>query len=300
MCDAGAAPRVRRHKPTTTTTIETTTRPAMDETDEEVARRLQREEDDAARALGRTREAIRQEQADAEYARQLDAEERRRAFGDGDGDGDGDERVGDGATRRRPVSSAPAPGRLGRELGGAFAPLLSEAMRRLERVATEGLREVNRASASASASASARASARGGIEFTIGRNGETTTLDLNDAFEGINQLMDSFVSEGGRTTILDLLNFLRQSGFSTSAPEQGVSEDARRAMTVRPYARAQGETENACCSVCLSQLENGEEAKYLPCKHVYHPECIDRWLERSKLCPVCKRDVTASTSCGSH
>jgi len=263
----------------------------MDETDEEVARRLQREEDDAARALGRTREAIRQEHADAEYARQLDAEERRLAFGDGDDEGDeGDE--GEGAPWRRPVSSAPAPGRLGRELGGAFAPLLSEAMRRLERAATEGLREANRV-----ASASARASSRGGVEFTIGRNGETTTLDLNDAFEGINQLMDSFVSEGGRTTILDLLNFLRQSGLSTSAPEQGVSESARRAMTVRPYARAEGETENAYCSVCLSQLENGEEAKYLQCKHVYHPECIDRWLERSKLCPVCKRDVT---SCGSH
>ena len=60
----------------------------MDETDEEVARRLQREEDDAARALGRTREAIRQEHADAEYARQLDAEERRLAFGDGDDEGD--------------------------------------------------------------------------------------------------------------------------------------------------------------------------------------------------------------------
>ena len=41
-------------------------------------------------------------------------------------------------------------------------------------------------------------------------------------------------------------------------------------------------------------METGEEAKRLGCKHVYHPACIDRWLERSRLCPVCKRDVCAA------
>jgi len=70
-----------------------------------------------------------------------------------------------------------------------------------------------------------------------------------------------------------------------------LSEEQREAMASRAYERQPGETENATCSVCLSQLEDGEQAKTLGCKHVYHPECIDRWLERSRLCPVCKRDV---------
>jgi hypothetical protein len=44
------------------------------------------------------------------------------------------------------------------------------------------------------------------------------------------------------------------------------------------------------CSVCLSEFEDKEEIKILPCKHLYHPECIDIWLKKNSTCPVCKTD----------
>lgn len=28
--------------------------------------------------------------------------------------------------------------------------------------------------------------------------------------------------------------------------------------------------------------------KLLPCMHMYHQACIDAWLERSHVCPVCQ------------
>ncbi|KAK7282516.1 hypothetical protein RIF29_11358 [Crotalaria pallida] len=42
------------------------------------------------------------------------------------------------------------------------------------------------------------------------------------------------------------------------------------------------------CSVCLEEFVGGTEVSSLPCKHVYHGECITRWLQRSHTCPLCR------------
>lgn len=34
------------------------------------------------------------------------------------------------------------------------------------------------------------------------------------------------------------------------------------------------------CPVCLKEFENGNCAKLMPCKHCFHKECIEPWLEK--------------------
>lgn len=46
--------------------------------------------------------------------------------------------------------------------------------------------------------------------------------------------------------------------------------------------------EQNTCRVCLSEYEDREELRTLPCFHSYHKECIDHWLVKSKKCPICK------------
>jgi len=47
------------------------------------------------------------------------------------------------------------------------------------------------------------------------------------------------------------------------------------------------------CAVCLSMLEDGEMARQLPnCNHIFHVECIDRWLSNQATCPICRSDPT--------
>ena len=41
------------------------------------------------------------------------------------------------------------------------------------------------------------------------------------------------------------------------------------------------------CSVCTDDFVNGQDIRVLPCKHKFHPECIDPWLLNvSGTCPL--------------
>ena len=47
-------------------------------------------------------------------------------------------------------------------------------------------------------------------------------------------------------------------------------------------------TLNETCTICLLALGKNQEIRILPCKHQYHTECIDIWLNRRSHCPMCK------------
>ncbi|KAJ9147245.1 hypothetical protein P3X46_029425 [Hevea brasiliensis] len=42
------------------------------------------------------------------------------------------------------------------------------------------------------------------------------------------------------------------------------------------------------CVVCLEELEEEDDLIELPCSHLYHEDCIVRWLLSSHLCPLCR------------
>lgn len=43
------------------------------------------------------------------------------------------------------------------------------------------------------------------------------------------------------------------------------------------------------CSICRDQLMSpGKEAKMLHCRHAFHSQCINMWLQRDNRCPMCR------------
>ncbi|GMH12493.1 hypothetical protein Nepgr_014334 [Nepenthes gracilis] len=45
------------------------------------------------------------------------------------------------------------------------------------------------------------------------------------------------------------------------------------------------------CAVCMNEFELGLEVKQMPCKHIFHRDCIMPWLELHNSCPICRYEL---------
>ena len=45
------------------------------------------------------------------------------------------------------------------------------------------------------------------------------------------------------------------------------------------------------CLICQYDYEKDEKLRRLPCKHHFHQECVDEWLQRHDNCPYCKHPI---------
>ncbi|GKV47297.1 hypothetical protein SLEP1_g54210 [Rubroshorea leprosula] len=48
------------------------------------------------------------------------------------------------------------------------------------------------------------------------------------------------------------------------------------------------------CVVCLCTLRDGDRVRKLDCRHVFHKDCFDGWLDHLKFnCPLCRSPLIA-------
>ncbi|KAJ9168304.1 hypothetical protein P3X46_019847 [Hevea brasiliensis] len=97
-----------------------------------------------------------------------------------------------------------------------------------------------------------------------------------------------------RNTIDDLLvhdtnhqNFL---GLSSSRSRfSGIDRAVIDSLPFFRFSSLKGSKQGLECAVCLSIFEETEILRLLPnCKHAFHKNCIDQWLESHSSCPLCR------------
>ncbi|PON61100.1 43kDa postsynaptic protein [Parasponia andersonii] len=51
------------------------------------------------------------------------------------------------------------------------------------------------------------------------------------------------------------------------------------------------------CAVCLENFKTGDKCRLLPsCGHSFHSQCIDSWLLKASICPICRTSAKVPKS----
>jgi len=62
-----------------------------------------------------------------------------------------------------------------------------------------------------------------------------------------------------------------------------------------------GQSADSTCVICQEDFKNKERLKITPCGHIFHPQCISKWLETECIrptCPSCRHDCREDFSRG--
>ncbi|KAH9736023.1 hypothetical protein KPL71_017940 [Citrus sinensis] len=101
--------------------------------------------------------------------------------------------------------------------------------------------------------------------------------------------MSDFLMGSGFDRVLDQLTQLDFNGV-TRFVNPPASKAAIESMPVVTIAESHVAKESHC-AVCKEPFQLNSEAREMPCKHIYHGECILPWLSMRNSCPLCRREL---------
>ncbi len=99
------------------------------------------------------------------------------------------------------------------------------------------------------------------------------------------QIMDEICPNPDKMSYEQLLQLEEEVG----SVNKGLAKDKIKKIPVKPFHKALFD-DNLDCIICMEKFEEGEQVKQLNCGHIFHGDCIDKWLEKEKKCPFCKSE----------
>ncbi|KAK8548432.1 hypothetical protein V6N13_054760 [Hibiscus sabdariffa] len=111
---------------------------------------------------------------------------------------------------------------------------------------------------------------------------------------GNNMIFDNVVK-----IIFQVKKIVRRAESAAMAMELSMREAPRlvpaakesiQALKKVKLAEGYGDNGGVECMICMEKLVQSERevVTSMPCSHLFHGECIERWLSTSHLCPLCR------------
>lgn len=104
---------------------------------------------------------------------------------------------------------------------------------------------------------------------------------------GLN-LADYFVGSAGLEQLIQQLAENDPNRYGTPPAAKSAVASLPDVAVSADMMQADG---GAQCAVCMDDFQLGAAAKQLPCKHVFHKDCILPWLDLHSSCPVCRFEL---------
>ncbi|CAD8174109.1 unnamed protein product [Paramecium octaurelia] len=102
--------------------------------------------------------------------------------------------------------------------------------------------------------------------------------------EALHRLLNTFILlNENQQLLLQLRN--------TRASEELINLLPVRQITIDFINQHQNDDNLIKCMICLEDYQENQFVRTMPCWHFFHQECIDKWLHKSTLCPICKTEV---------
>ncbi|KAL3650180.1 hypothetical protein CASFOL_006583 [Castilleja foliolosa] len=106
--------------------------------------------------------------------------------------------------------------------------------------------------------------------------------------------MSEFLLGSGFDRLLDQLSQIETNGIGRIDNNPPASKSAIESMPTIEISDQHISVESHC-AVCKEPFELGNEAREMPCKHLYHHDCILPWLALTNSCPVCRHELPTDT-----
>lgn len=123
-------------------------------------------------------------------------------------------------------------------------------------------------------------------DFNLGDSRSFQNEIANSLFQGLfNGASSSNLGDYVFGNINDVINRLTEQGNNLSLEDDEIKRLPILKITNQIIEDEHMTTE---CAVCKDSFNVNEEVIKLPCKHLYHNNCIVPWLKKHNTCPVCR------------
>ena len=102
---------------------------------------------------------------------------------------------------------------------------------------------------------------------------------------------NSNIDDNDFNQLLEDLNLL-ENGNNEDLIKKDDYKEILRYIPTSTVKELKKSSSNNKCVICLSEFQVGEQESTLPCLHIFHSNCIEKWIVENKTCPICKYDIS--------
>eukprot|EP00347_Sterkiella_histriomuscorum_P007440 403348913 len=136
----------------------------------------------------------------------------------------------------------------------------------------------------------------GGPQMNQGPQSQTFTFNLNqpngvgglDILGGLGNLLGGL---GGGNIEQNLLNQALQESLNQAMNQQQGIPTSKAFIQKLQVLHGTDLMQKKECQVCFEQFKDEDKFYKLPCKHLFHVDCILPWLDKHNTCPSCRHEL---------